>query len=55
MGDGREADRAAKERYTFMASGWKIINGVPYNMTPAPSFVHQYFKGIIESEGSQCG
>lgn len=26
---------------------WKLIDGVPYNMTPAPSPEHQRIMGII--------
>lgn len=39
-----------KERYTYQDyvkwdGRWELINGVPYNMAPAPSFVYQSIVG----------
>ncbi|AGT32302.1 Uma2 family endonuclease [Geobacillus genomosp. 3] len=41
-----------KERYTYQDyvkwdGWWELINGVPYNMAPAPSFVHQFIVGEL--------
>ncbi|NNU83508.1 Uma2 family endonuclease [Geobacillus sp. BMUD] len=41
-----------KKRYTYQDyvkwdGRWELINGVPYNMAPAPSFVHQSIVGEL--------
>ena len=41
-----------KERYTYQDyvkwdGRWELINGTPYNMAPAPSFVHQSIVGEL--------
>ncbi|WP_420768900.1 Uma2 family endonuclease [Parageobacillus thermoglucosidasius] len=42
----------AKKRYTYKdyieSDGrWELINGIPYNMTPAPSTEHQRIVGEL--------
>ncbi|BAD76270.1 hypothetical protein BRO54_1603 [Geobacillus proteiniphilus] len=41
------------ERYTYQDYAkwdgrWELINGAPYSMAPAPSFVHQAIVGELQ-------
>ena len=47
MAQAESGKRVSIEELETWEGSWEIINGVPYNMTPAPATIHQKIVGEL--------